>query len=94
MTSTPNYYSSCQRGMVNGKIQYAQHNLALGQYMSRKPRAIDDPSRDQQVIQGAVDGAPAVHLHQSVAQMVYQNIVNFSVLFEECIVRDRIVVVG
>lgn len=50
---------------------------------------VDNPTRDQQVIQGAINGAPAVHLPQVVAQMVYQSIINSSVLFEVCIVRDR-----
>jgi hypothetical protein len=38
------------------------------------------------VIQGAVDAAPAVHLPQIIAQMVYEGIINSSVLFEECVV--------
>ncbi|KAN0081446.1 hypothetical protein V8E55_009070 [Tylopilus felleus] len=46
---------------------------------------VDNPTRDQQVIQGAINGAPAVHLPQVVAQMVYQSIINSSVLFEVCI---------
>lgn len=50
---------------------------------------VDVPSRNTQVIQGAIDGAPAVHLPQIVAQMVFQSIINSSVLFEDCIVRDR-----
>ncbi|KAG0693012.1 hypothetical protein DFH29DRAFT_776368, partial [Suillus ampliporus] len=47
---------------------------------------VDDPSRNEQVIQGAVDAAPAVDLPQIVAQMVYEAIINSSVLFEDCIV--------
>ncbi|KAG9312224.1 hypothetical protein JVU11DRAFT_7523 [Chiua virens] len=52
--------------------------------------SVDDPTRNQQVIQGAIDDAPAVGLPQIIAQMVYRNIVNSSVLFEECI-RNYIV---
>jgi hypothetical protein len=48
--------------------------------------AVNDPSRNAEVIQGAVDAAPAVHLPQIVAQVVYEGIINSSVLFEECIV--------
>ena len=51
--------------------------------------SINDPARNEQVIQGAIDDAPAVHLPQIVGQMVYQSIINSSVLFEECIVRGR-----
>jgi chorismate mutase len=47
---------------------------------------VNDPSRNQQVIQGAVDAAPSVHLPQVVAETVYEGIINSSVLFEECIV--------
>ncbi|KAG2127237.1 chorismate mutase [Suillus clintonianus] len=47
--------------------------------------AVNDPSRNQQVIQGAVDAAPSVHLPQIVAKKVYEAIINSSVLFEECI---------
>ncbi|KAG1774646.1 chorismate mutase [Suillus placidus] len=47
---------------------------------------VNDPSRNQQVIQAAVDAAPSVHLPQIIAQIVYEGIVNSSVLFEECIV--------
>ncbi|KAJ8586435.1 hypothetical protein M405DRAFT_823340 [Rhizopogon salebrosus TDB-379] len=47
--------------------------------------AVNDPSRNAEVIQGAVDAAPAVHLPQIVAQVVYEGIINSSVLFEECI---------
>ncbi|OAX33311.1 hypothetical protein K503DRAFT_726028 [Rhizopogon vinicolor AM-OR11-026] len=46
---------------------------------------INDPSRIAQVIQGAVDAAPAVHLPQIVAQLVYESIINSSMLFEGCI---------
>ncbi|KAG1831421.1 chorismate mutase [Suillus subalutaceus] len=46
---------------------------------------VNDPSRNEQVIQGAVDDAPSVHLPQIVAEMVYEGIINSSVLFEECI---------
>ncbi|KAG2087720.1 chorismate mutase [Suillus cothurnatus] len=46
---------------------------------------VNDPSRNQQVIQGAVDAAPSVHLPQIVAETVYEGIINSSVLFEECI---------
>ncbi|KAF8552966.1 hypothetical protein OG21DRAFT_1485804 [Imleria badia] len=42
-------------------------------------------SREQHVMQGAIDGAPALHLPQIVAQMAYQGIWNSSVLFEQCI---------
>lgn len=38
------------------------------------------------MIQGAVDAAPTVHLPQIIAQMVYEGIINSSVLFEECVV--------
>lgn len=38
------------------------------------------------MIQGAVDAAPSVHLPQIVAEIVYEGLVNSSVLFEECIV--------
>ncbi|OJA13678.1 hypothetical protein AZE42_10747 [Rhizopogon vesiculosus] len=37
---------------------------------------VNDPSRIAQVIQGAVDAAPAVHLPQIVAQLVYESIIN------------------
>ncbi|KAG2158709.1 chorismate mutase [Suillus bovinus] len=46
---------------------------------------VNDPSRNQQVIQGAVDAAPSVHLPQIVAEVVYEGIINSSVTFEECI---------
>lgn len=46
---------------------------------------VNVPSRNQQVIQGAVDAAPSVHLPQIVAEIVYEGLVNSSVLFEECI---------
>lgn len=48
---------------------------------------VNDPARNEQVIHGAVDAAPAVHLPQIVAQFVYEGIINSSVPFEECIVR-------
>ncbi|KAG2037919.1 chorismate mutase, partial [Suillus americanus] len=47
---------------------------------------VNDPSRNHQVIQGAIDDAPSVHLPQIVAEIVYEGIINSSVLFEECIV--------
>ncbi|KAG1726955.1 chorismate mutase [Suillus paluster] len=46
---------------------------------------VNDPSRNKQVIQGAVHDAPSVHLPQIVAQKVYEGLINSSVLFEECI---------
>ncbi|KAH7911328.1 hypothetical protein BJ138DRAFT_1006882 [Hygrophoropsis aurantiaca] len=49
--------------------------------------SVDVPSRDQQVLQEAVDGAPAVHLPQIIAQQVYESILNASIYFEDCIVR-------
>lgn len=50
--------------------------------------SVNVPSRNQEVIQGAIDGAPAVHLPQVVAKMVFESIVNSSILFEECIVSS------
>ncbi|KIJ66079.1 hypothetical protein HYDPIDRAFT_110220 [Hydnomerulius pinastri MD-312] len=47
--------------------------------------SVDDPSRNQQVIQGAIDGAAAVHLPQIVAKLVYESIINASILFEDCV---------
>ncbi|KIM63910.1 hypothetical protein SCLCIDRAFT_1213708 [Scleroderma citrinum Foug A] len=47
--------------------------------------SVNVPSRNQEVNQGAIDGAPAVHLPQVVAKMVFESIVNSSILFEECI---------
>ncbi|KAG1719756.1 chorismate mutase, partial [Suillus lakei] len=47
---------------------------------------VNVPSRNQEVIQGAVDAAPSVHLPQIVAKKVYEGMINSSVLFEECIV--------
>ncbi|KAH7920602.1 hypothetical protein BV22DRAFT_1020912 [Leucogyrophana mollusca] len=49
--------------------------------------SVDVPSRDQQVIQGAIEGAPAVHLPQIIAKIVYEGILNASIYFEDCIVR-------
>ncbi|KAG6382056.1 hypothetical protein JVT61DRAFT_693 [Boletus reticuloceps] len=46
---------------------------------------VDDPLRDQQIIQRAMDNATAVHLPQIVAQKVFQSIINSTVEFEECI---------
>ncbi|KAG1867007.1 hypothetical protein C8R48DRAFT_772197 [Suillus tomentosus] len=46
---------------------------------------VNVPSRNEQVIQGAVDDAPSVHLPQIVAKSVYEGIINSSVVFEECI---------
>ncbi|KAI6112000.1 hypothetical protein EDD16DRAFT_1605554 [Pisolithus croceorrhizus] len=48
--------------------------------------SVNDPSRNQEVIQGAIDAAPSVYLPQVVAKMVFEGIINSSVLFEECIV--------
>jgi len=50
--------------------------------------SINVPSRNQEVIQGAIDGASAVHLPQIVAKMVFESIINSSVLFEQCIVSS------
>ncbi|KAG1799541.1 hypothetical protein EV424DRAFT_1332521, partial [Suillus variegatus] len=47
---------------------------------------INVPSRNEQVIQGAVDNAPSVHLPQIVAKTVYEGIINSSAILEECIV--------
>ncbi|KAG2050923.1 hypothetical protein BDR06DRAFT_827875, partial [Suillus hirtellus] len=48
---------------------------------------INVPSWNQQVNQGAVDNAlTSVHLPQIVAKIVYEGIINFSVIFEKCIV--------
>ncbi|KAG1866988.1 hypothetical protein C8R48DRAFT_703867 [Suillus tomentosus] len=47
---------------------------------------INVPSRNQQVIQGVVDNALSVHLPQIVAKIVYEGIINSSVIFEKCIV--------
>ncbi|KAG2073333.1 hypothetical protein BDR04DRAFT_1095249 [Suillus decipiens] len=46
---------------------------------------VNDPSRNKQVIQEAVDAAPSVHLPQIIAEEVYEGIINSSVTFEECI---------
>lgn len=43
------------------------------------------------MIQGAVDAAPLVHLPQIVAEIVYEGLVNSSVLFEECIVSATLI---
>lgn len=47
--------------------------------------SVNDPSRSQEVIQGAIDAAPSVYLPQIVAKVVFEGILNASVLFEECI---------
>ncbi|KAG2353168.1 hypothetical protein BDR07DRAFT_736580 [Suillus spraguei] len=46
---------------------------------------VNVPSRNEQVIKGAVDAAPSVHLPQIIAKDVYEGIINSSVVFEECI---------
>ncbi|EGO00553.1 hypothetical protein SERLA73DRAFT_51202 [Serpula lacrymans var. lacrymans S7.3] len=49
--------------------------------------SVNVPSRDKQVIQGAVDAASSVHLPQIVAKKVYEAIINSSIIFEYCVVR-------
>ncbi|KAF9564080.1 hypothetical protein CPC08DRAFT_760470 [Agrocybe pediades] len=46
---------------------------------------VDVPSRDEQVIEGAVANATAVHLPQTVARAVFTSIINSSVPFELCV---------
>ncbi|KAG1788318.1 uncharacterized protein HD556DRAFT_1403921 [Suillus plorans] len=50
---------------------------------------VNVPSRNEQVIQGAVDNAPSVHLPQIVAKTVYEGIINSSAILEECIVIQK-----
>lgn len=47
---------------------------------------VDNPTRDEQVIEEAVEGAPAVGLPQTIAAAVFEVIINSSVLFEQCVV--------
>ncbi|OBZ73650.1 hypothetical protein A0H81_06273 [Grifola frondosa] len=46
---------------------------------------VDVPARDAQVIQDAVDQAPNFKLPQTIAQAVFEAIINSSVPFEECV---------
>ncbi|CAA7268802.1 unnamed protein product [Cyclocybe aegerita] len=46
---------------------------------------VDVPARDQQVIDRAVGGAPAVHLPQTIVRAVFTAIINASVPFELCV---------
>ena len=49
--------------------------------------SINVPSRNEQVVQGAVQSAPAVDLPQVIAKGTYEAIINSSTKFEYCIVR-------
>lgn len=51
---------------------------------------IDNPTRDAQVIDEAVEGAPAVGLPQTIAAAVFEIIINSSVVFEQCVVSSLI----
>ncbi|KAF8132066.1 chorismate mutase, partial [Boletus edulis] len=51
-----------------------------------KEADVDDPLRDQQIINRAIDNATAVQLPQIVAQQVFQSIIDSTVEFEKCIV--------
>ena len=84
-----NFNSSAHDVMMMMQPRFRAAYVREATRFKSREEDVDDPSRDQQVIQRAIDGAPAVHLPQIVAQMVYQSIINSSVLFEECIVRDR-----
>lgn len=77
----PSCCSYCQQGAVF-RASYVREATRF----KATSADVNDPSRNQQVIQGAVDAAPSVHLPQIIAQIVYEGIVNSSVLFEECIV--------
>lgn len=46
---------------------------------------LDVPSRNAEVIERAVAGAPSVHLPQVVARAIFTSIINSSVAFEECV---------
>jgi hypothetical protein len=48
---------------------------------------VDVPSRDEEVIQGAVDAANTMSplLPQTIAKKVFEAILNSSVSFEECV---------
>ena len=47
---------------------------------------VEAPSRDQEIIQGAVLNASAVQLPQTMAEAVFTSIINSSTVFELCIV--------
>lgn len=47
---------------------------------------VDNPARDAQVIDGAVEGAVAVGLPQTIAAAVFEAIIKSSVFFEQCVV--------
>ena len=48
---------------------------------------VDNPTRDAQVVNEAVEEAPAMGLPQTIAAAVFETIINSSVLFEQCVVR-------
>lgn len=79
-------------GFEYASIKFSIHRRFRSAYVREATRFkatvadVNDPSRNAQVIQGAIDDAPAVHLPQIIAQYVYEGIINSSVLFEECIV--------
>lgn len=47
---------------------------------------VDNPIRDAQVVDGAVEEAPTVGLPQTIAAAVFEAIINSSVFFEQCVV--------
>lgn len=49
---------------------------------------VDNPTRDAQVVNEAVEEAPTVGLPQTIAAAVFETIINSSVLFEQCVVRN------
>jgi chorismate mutase len=79
-------------GFEYASIKFSIHRRFRSAYVREATRFkatvtdVNDPSRNAEVIQGAVDGAPAVHLPQIIAQYVYEGIINSSVPFEECVV--------
>lgn len=49
---------------------------------------VDNPIRDAQVVDGAVEEAPSVGLPQTIAAAVFEAIINSSVFFEQCVFNE------
>ncbi|TFK29524.1 hypothetical protein FA15DRAFT_347546 [Coprinopsis marcescibilis] len=95
-TLTPNYWNYSRKGWSHSsssdqKVLKIKPDGCRAAFLREATRfkatrdRVDDPQRDSEVIQGAVDNALGVHLPQTIANAVFTAIVESSVVFELCV---------